>query len=258
MASAVDSRLAYARLSAVATASRLPTANRGSNNSYTTSWDTTGAIGHLPQCRFEMLKRFVVSHCQISFANKLVSCSSRLPTPKPPTPRHSAGAISLSPSDRHPSASIRQSLMKVSPCCSRRKIMTHTGTGLGFDSSKALHMVFASAIAFSRLSKTRSPPQPTASSTSPPSLVRAWDIGTHHITSLILHYRVHLKKQLWQLVRAEPRHARSIPGDAEDRPFAGDVAVGAGRRMRHPKAAARVAEAFPSGGASLDGCRPVP
>ena len=41
MASAVDSRLAYARLSA-ATASRLPTANRGSNNSYTTSWDTTG------------------------------------------------------------------------------------------------------------------------------------------------------------------------------------------------------------------------
>ena len=43
MASAVDSRLAYARPSAVATASRLPTANRGSNNSYTTSWDTTGA-----------------------------------------------------------------------------------------------------------------------------------------------------------------------------------------------------------------------
>ena len=41
MASAVDSRLAYARLAAVATASRLPTANRGSNNSYTTSWDTT-------------------------------------------------------------------------------------------------------------------------------------------------------------------------------------------------------------------------
>ena len=44
MASAVDSRLAYARLSAVATASRLPTANRGSNNSYTTSWDTTGVV----------------------------------------------------------------------------------------------------------------------------------------------------------------------------------------------------------------------
>ena len=41
MASAVDSRLAYARLSAVAMASRLPTANRGSTNSYTTSWDTT-------------------------------------------------------------------------------------------------------------------------------------------------------------------------------------------------------------------------
>ena len=45
MASAVDSRLAYARLSAVATASRLPTANRGSNNSYTTSWDTTKYVG---------------------------------------------------------------------------------------------------------------------------------------------------------------------------------------------------------------------
>ena len=45
MASAVDSRLAYARLSAVATASRLPTATRGSNNSYTTSWDTTLALG---------------------------------------------------------------------------------------------------------------------------------------------------------------------------------------------------------------------
>ena len=44
MASAVDSRLAYARLSAVATASRLPTANRGSNNSYTTSWDTTAVV----------------------------------------------------------------------------------------------------------------------------------------------------------------------------------------------------------------------
>ena len=44
MASAVDSRLAYARLSAVATASRLPTATRGSNNSYTTSWDTTKMI----------------------------------------------------------------------------------------------------------------------------------------------------------------------------------------------------------------------
>ena len=46
MASAVDSRLAYARLSAVATASRLPTANRGSNNSYTTSWDTTPVSPH--------------------------------------------------------------------------------------------------------------------------------------------------------------------------------------------------------------------
>ena len=58
MASAVDSRLAYARLSAVATASRLPTANRGSNNSYTTSSDTTvlagtaileNTLGHLSQ-----------------------------------------------------------------------------------------------------------------------------------------------------------------------------------------------------------------
>ena len=47
MASAVDNRLAYARLSAVATASRLPTANRGSNNSYTTSWDTTEDIAAL-------------------------------------------------------------------------------------------------------------------------------------------------------------------------------------------------------------------
>ena len=46
MASAVDSRLAYARLSAVATASRLPTATRGSNNSYTTSWDTTFVAGN--------------------------------------------------------------------------------------------------------------------------------------------------------------------------------------------------------------------
>ena len=45
MASAMDSRLAYARPSAVATASRLPTATRGSNNSYTTSWDTTLALG---------------------------------------------------------------------------------------------------------------------------------------------------------------------------------------------------------------------
>ena len=49
MASAVDSRLAYARLSAVATASRLPTATRGSNNSYTTSWDTTEAEVALAQ-----------------------------------------------------------------------------------------------------------------------------------------------------------------------------------------------------------------
>ena len=55
MASAVDSRLAYARLSAVATASRLPTANRGSNNSYTMSWDTTFVIaGHLTRQRFDI------------------------------------------------------------------------------------------------------------------------------------------------------------------------------------------------------------
>ena len=47
MASAADSRLAYARPSAVATASRLPTANRGSNNSYTTSWDTTIAADNV-------------------------------------------------------------------------------------------------------------------------------------------------------------------------------------------------------------------
>ena len=46
MASAVDSRLAYARPSAVATASRLPTATRDSNNSYTTSWDTTHQTLH--------------------------------------------------------------------------------------------------------------------------------------------------------------------------------------------------------------------
>ena len=51
MASAVDSRLAYARLSAVATASRLPTANRGSNNSYTTSWDTTVLLARKPQIK---------------------------------------------------------------------------------------------------------------------------------------------------------------------------------------------------------------
>ena len=49
MASAVDSRLAYARLSAVATANRLPTATRGSNNSYTTSWDTTPTLPKMAQ-----------------------------------------------------------------------------------------------------------------------------------------------------------------------------------------------------------------
>ena len=54
-----DSRLAYARLSAVATASRLPTANRGSNNSYTTSWDTTwiGPILRINHHDFGRLKR---------------------------------------------------------------------------------------------------------------------------------------------------------------------------------------------------------
>ena len=57
MASAVDSRLAYARLSA-ATASRLPTANRGSNNSYTTSWDTTGVGAGLvlPRCNTQAMQ----------------------------------------------------------------------------------------------------------------------------------------------------------------------------------------------------------
>ena len=50
MASAVDSRLAYARPSAVATASRLPTANRGSNNSYTTL--RTFGANSLKQGRF--------------------------------------------------------------------------------------------------------------------------------------------------------------------------------------------------------------
>ena len=54
MASAVDSRLAYARLSAVATASRLPTANRGSNNSYTTSWDTTNFTRQKRQMNFRV------------------------------------------------------------------------------------------------------------------------------------------------------------------------------------------------------------
>ena len=55
MASAVDSRLAYARLSAVAMASRLPTANRGSTNSYTTSWDTTEGTGlGLPLAKSQM------------------------------------------------------------------------------------------------------------------------------------------------------------------------------------------------------------
>ena len=38
----------------------------------------------------------------------------------------------------------------------------------------------------------------------------------------------------------------------------GGVAVGAGRRMRRPEAAAHVAGAFPSDGASFDGCQPVP
>ena len=66
MASAVDSRLAYARLSAVATASRLPTANRGSNNSYTTSWDTTALSkllkGNWPKSLEEMEERRAITH----------------------------------------------------------------------------------------------------------------------------------------------------------------------------------------------------
>ena len=57
MASAVDSRLAYARLSAVATASRLPTANRGSNNSYTTSWDTTAASARIGSLNARLPKK---------------------------------------------------------------------------------------------------------------------------------------------------------------------------------------------------------
>ena len=59
MAYAVDSRLAYARLSAVATASRLPTANRGSNNSYTTSWDTTSRRRHFLAADWHSLKTMV-------------------------------------------------------------------------------------------------------------------------------------------------------------------------------------------------------
>ena len=60
MASAVDSRLAYARPSAVATASRLPTANRGSNNSYTTSWNTTAtALSVEQRIRFLLLQVIV-------------------------------------------------------------------------------------------------------------------------------------------------------------------------------------------------------
>ena len=56
MASAVDSRLAYARPSAVATASRLPTATRDSNNSYTTSWDTTGStVVKVSECVKELV-----------------------------------------------------------------------------------------------------------------------------------------------------------------------------------------------------------
>ena len=60
MASAVDSRLAYARLSAVATASRLPTATRGSNNFYTTSWDTT----YTPEQIISMLREAEVALAQ--------------------------------------------------------------------------------------------------------------------------------------------------------------------------------------------------
>ena len=66
MASAVDSRLAYARLSAVATASRLPTANRGSNNSYTTSWDTTLHPGWSDQ----LLARRPTNVVLVAMANK--------------------------------------------------------------------------------------------------------------------------------------------------------------------------------------------
>ena len=64
MASAVDSRLAYARLSAVATASRLPTANRGSNNSYTTSWDTTRPTTREEVCQW--FERFLALAAEVS------------------------------------------------------------------------------------------------------------------------------------------------------------------------------------------------
>ena len=54
----MDSRLAYARLSAgVATASRLPTATRGSNNSYTTSWDTTHQLHDKADAHIKLLRR---------------------------------------------------------------------------------------------------------------------------------------------------------------------------------------------------------
>ena len=88
MASAVDSRLAYARLSAVATASRLPTATRGSNNSYTTHGDTTGdrrssageAAIHL-QCSQGAFKRLMneIAHDQRVEHQKLIAPLGRVP-----------------------------------------------------------------------------------------------------------------------------------------------------------------------------------
>ena len=66
MASAVDSRLAYARLSAVAMASRLPTANRGSTNSYTTSWDTTPGVPGLTLDLVRLEQEWTVSTARMA------------------------------------------------------------------------------------------------------------------------------------------------------------------------------------------------
>ena len=73
MASAVDSRLAYARLSTVATASRLPTATRGSNNSYTTSWDTTLVLGVQPGIPLRKIKKSHLTHEHPSRCQQIVN-----------------------------------------------------------------------------------------------------------------------------------------------------------------------------------------
>ena len=93
MASAVDSRLAYARLSAVATASRLPTATRGSNNSYTTSWDTT-RVSRPEQTRVVFLYRSPFPQTTYRpAAQRSVSLN---------TPKCSAPLFPISSSHRHP------------------------------------------------------------------------------------------------------------------------------------------------------------